>query len=53
MHYVGRLAESGEVFIDTRQESPTQEPEELVAGRGECALPGGLGPSLCSTTCCV
>jgi len=37
VHYVGRLAANGEVFMDTRQESQTEEPEEVVAGRGECA----------------
>ena len=35
VHYVGRLAANGEVFMDTRQESQTEEPEEVVAGRGE------------------
>lgn len=34
VHYVGRLAESGEIFMDTRKESQSEEPEEIVAGRG-------------------
>ena len=37
VHYIGRIAETGEVFMDTRQESPTQEPQEIVSGRGEFA----------------
>ena len=34
VHYVGRLAESGQVFMDTRKESQGEEPAVLVAGRG-------------------
>lgn len=41
VHYVGRLADSGEVFMDTRMESQTEEPEEVVAGRGEWARSPG------------
>lgn len=39
VHYVGRLASTGEVFMDTREESQTEEPEEVVAGRGEWSDP--------------
>lgn len=34
VHFVGRLAETGDVFMDTRQESQTEEPQVVVAGRG-------------------
>ena len=36
VHFVGRLAEGGEVFMDTRSESGTEEPVTRVAGRGDC-----------------
>jgi hypothetical protein len=39
VHFVGRLAETGEVFMNTREESESQEPETLVAGRGEHTCP--------------
>lgn len=35
VHFVGRLAESGEIFMDTRLESQTEEPQVVVAGRRE------------------
>jgi hypothetical protein len=41
VHYIGRIAETGEVFMDTKQESPTQEPQEIVSGRGEFAERAG------------
>ena len=34
VHYVGYLADSGEVFIDTRSETQGGEPALIVAGRG-------------------
>ena len=36
VHYVGRLASSSEVFLDTKAESQSGEPVHLVAGRGAC-----------------
>jgi hypothetical protein len=35
VHYTGYLAESGDVFLDTRRESESREPMVMVAGRGE------------------
>lgn len=43
VHYVGQIAETGEVFMDTREESQSGEPQQLVAGRGEL-------PPLCCRT---
>jgi hypothetical protein len=34
VHYVGRLATNGEVFMDARKESTANEPVTIVAGRG-------------------
>lgn len=34
VHYVAKLAGSGEVFMDTRAESATGDPIQVVAGRG-------------------
>ena len=34
VHYVGRLATNGEVFMDARKESTANEPVTVVAGRG-------------------
>lgn len=47
VHYIGRLAASGEVFLDTRAESQSGEPIQLVAGRGavsELLAPGPFLP---------
>lgn len=43
VHYVGRLADSGELFMDTRRESQAEEPEVVVAGRGERRCGGWVG----------
>ena len=34
VHYTGRLAHDGEVFFDTRTDSQSAEPMQVVAGRG-------------------
>ncbi len=34
VHYVGRLGSSGDVFLDTKAESQSGEPVQVVAGRG-------------------
>jgi hypothetical protein len=35
VHYVGRIAATGEEFLNTRDDNRNEEPEQLVAGRGE------------------
>lgn len=35
MHYVGRLVSTGEEFLDTKAESQSGEPVQVVAGRGK------------------
>ena len=35
VHYIGRLADSGDIFINTREESTASEPVIVVAGRGQ------------------
>lgn len=42
VHYVGYLASSGEVFMDTRKESQNEEPTTLVAGRDSSYQEVGL-----------
>lgn len=46
VHYVGYLAASGEVFMDTQKDTDSGEPAILVAGRGQLRRParhdGGL-----------
>lgn len=42
VHYVGTLREGGEAFMDTRAESESHEPVQVVAGRGEAGGSGGL-----------
>ncbi|KAL4443626.1 hypothetical protein ABPG75_011363 [Micractinium tetrahymenae] len=42
VHFVGRLAETGEVFMDTRLESQTEEPQVVVAGRHAATQETGL-----------
>lgn len=49
VHYVGYLASSGEVFMDTRKESQNEEPTTLVAGRGECRHDAHRVRELCHT----
>ena len=40
VHFVGRLADSGDVFMDTRLEGNRQ-PQIVVAGRSELRAPAG------------
>eukprot|EP00887_Chlorella_sp_A99_P006126 scaffold22.g6126.t1 len=42
VHYVGRLAESGDVFMDSKDESRSNEPVTVVAGRDTVAREVGL-----------
>ncbi|GAB4823500.1 hypothetical protein N2152v2_010546 [Parachlorella kessleri] len=42
VHYTGRLVDSGEVFIDTHDETSGQEPVQLVAGRDSLSREVGL-----------
>lgn len=42
VHYVGRLADSGEMFMDTRSESQTEEPAVVIAGRDAAIQETGL-----------
>ncbi|GIL72185.1 hypothetical protein Vretimale_335 [Volvox reticuliferus] len=42
IHYVGYLASSGEVFMDTRNDKEQEEPAVVVAGRTAAALETGL-----------
>ncbi|KAK9820125.1 hypothetical protein WJX72_006361 [[Myrmecia] bisecta] len=48
VHYVGKLEESGEVFMDTRAESPAQEPVRIVAGREAATREVGLNLAVAS-----
>lgn len=42
IHYVGWLADSGRVFMDTRRDTDTQQPVPVVAGRNSAAQETGL-----------
>ena len=38
VHYVGRLADDGNEFMDTKKENAAGEPAIIVAGRGKVQL---------------
>eukprot|EP00955_Chlamydomonas_euryale_P116729 366436-Chlamydomonas_euryale.AAC.14 len=37
VHYTGRLAADGDIFMDSKSESNSKEPVQMVAGRGKSA----------------